>query len=78
MQQLHATLNQRHDAHAQSNSPVVVKLATLQARLIGGEPAAVALHLSAENGRDQDAATVIARFRTALGPIDRASAEVMR
>ena len=61
-----------------TNSPVMVKLATLQARLIGGEPAAVALHLSAENGRDQDAATVIARFRTALGPVDRASAEVMR
>ena len=59
-------------------SPVAVKLATLKARLIGGEPAAVAVHLSAEERPGQDAAAAIRRFRAALGPIEQVSAEVMR
>ncbi|OWK32194.1 exosortase A [Sphingomonas mucosissima] len=60
-----------------TSSPLVVKLATLKARLIGGEPAAVAVHLSAEDGNGQDATAAVSRFRSALGSIDRATAEVM-
>lgn len=60
-----------------TSNPVAVKLATLKARLIGGEPAAVAVHLSAEDGNGRDAAAAIARFRAALGPIERVSEAVM-
>ncbi|MBX9796338.1 exosortase A [Sphingomonas sp.] len=49
-------------------SPVRVKLATLRARLLGGNQAAVALHVSAEGPRAREA---IARFVVALGPLDR-------
>ncbi|WP_298672670.1 exosortase A [uncultured Sphingomonas sp.] len=45
---------------------VIVKFATLRARLLGGDQAAVAIHLSAE-GRDARAS--IERFLAALGPI---------
>ncbi|UVO52567.1 exosortase A [Sphingomonas sp. SUN019] len=47
-----------------------VKLATLEARMLGGPPAAVALHLSAEGPR---AGAAIERFLRSLGPVDRAA-----
>ncbi|OWK31675.1 exosortase A [Sphingomonas dokdonensis] len=65
-------------AGAVTASPVMVKLATLKARLIGGEPAAVAVHLSAEERQGQDATAAIRRFRAALGSIEQVSGEVMR
>ncbi len=58
--------------------PAVVKLATLKARLLGGEAGAVALHLSAEKQPGRDPVAAIARFRAALGPIDAVTAGVMR
>ncbi len=58
--------------------PAFVKLATLKARLLGGEPGAVALHLSAERQPGRDPAAAIARFRAALGPLDQVTAQVMR
>ncbi|QNE30721.1 exosortase A [Sphingomonas sp. NBWT7] len=61
-----------------TDSPTIVKLATLKARLIGGEPGAVALHLSAERLAGRDPAAAIARFRAALGPIDQATARALR
>lgn len=45
----------------------VVKFATLKARMLGGDQAAVAIHLSAEG---PNARAAIERFRSALGPID--------
>ncbi len=45
----------------------IVKLATLRARMLGGDQAAVAIHLSAEGPR---ARAAIERFLAALGPID--------
>ena len=59
-----------------TNRPAIVKLATLKARLIGGEPAAVALHLSAEQQPGRNPVSAIAKFRAALGPIDAATARV--
>ncbi|WBH16280.1 exosortase A [Sphingomonas radiodurans] len=61
-----------------TNQPITVKLATLKARLIGGEPAAVALHLSAETRPGRDPAVAVASFRAALGPIDQATARILR
>lgn len=61
-----------------TSSPAFVKLATLRARLLGGEPGAMAVHLSAEKRRGGDPAGAIARFRKALGPIDTATARMMR
>lgn len=61
-----------------TDQPTIVKLATLKARLLGGEPAAVALHLSAEKQPGRDPVAAIARFRAALGPIDQVTARVMR
>lgn len=50
-----------------SASPVQVKLATLRSRLLGGPQAAIALHVSAQ---EPGGSAAIARFLTALGPID--------
>ena len=61
-----------------TDRPIIVKLATLNARLLGAEPAAVALHLSAEKQPGRDPVVAIARFRAALGPIDVATARVTR
>lgn len=61
-----------------TGKPTIVKLATLKARMLGGEPGAVALHLSAEKRGDGDPVAAIARFRAALGPIDQATQQVMR
>lgn len=61
-----------------TDRPAIVKLATLKARLIGGEPAAVALHLSAEKLPGRNPVAAIRKFRAALGPIDAATAGVMR
>lgn len=61
-----------------TSAPVRVKLATLKARLLGGEPGAVALHLSAEERPGHDARTAVAQFRADLGALDRVSAEIMR
>lgn len=48
----------------------LVKIATLKARLLGGDQSAAALHLSA-TGDGRAARAAIDRFRAALGPIDR-------
>jgi exosortase A len=61
-----------------TDNPAIVKLATLKARLLGGEPGAVALHLSAEKQPNGDPVADIARFRAALGPNDRTTAKIMR
>ena len=61
-----------------TDKPALVKLYTLKTRLIGGEPAAVALHLSAEKVAGRDPVAAIAKFRAALGTIDAATAGVMR
>lgn len=47
-----------------------VKLATLQTKLLGGNPAAVAVLLSAERGDGNDAEGAIRDFVAAAGPID--------
>lgn len=49
----------------------VVKLATLQAKLLGGPQRAVAVHVSAEAQPGSDPRAAMARFVAALGPIDR-------
>ncbi|MFT3977200.1 MAG: exosortase A [Sphingomonas bacterium] len=46
----------------------IVKFATLKARMLGGDQAAVAIHVSAE---EPDARAAIGRFLAALGSIDR-------
>jgi exosortase A len=46
------------------------KLATLQAKLLGGPQRAVAVHVSAEVLPGHDPRTAMARFLRALGPID--------
>ena len=51
--------------------PAVVKLATLQAKLLGGPQRAVAVHVSAEATPGSDPRAAMARFVAALGPIDR-------
>jgi exosortase A len=61
-----------------TDQPTLVKLATLKARLIGGEPAAVALHLSAEKQPGRDPVAAVRHFRAALGSIDAATARVIR
>lgn len=61
-----------------TSQPAIVKLATLRARLLGGEPGAVALHLSAVKVPDVDPAADVARLRAALGPLDEVTAAVMR
>ncbi|WP_242008117.1 exosortase A [Sphingomonas ginsenosidivorax] len=53
--------------HVTTHDPFAVKLATLEARLLGGPQRAVAVHLSTEA---PDAAP-IARFLAAMGPVDR-------
>lgn len=52
-------------------SPARVKLATLRAKLLGGPQAGVALHLSSRIVPGRDARADMARFRAALGPLDR-------
>lgn len=49
-------------------SPARVKLATLKARLLGGNQAAVAIHVSAEGPQARQSIT---RFVAALGPLDQ-------
>jgi exosortase A len=61
-----------------TDRPALVKLATLKARMLGGEPGAVALHLSAEKQPTRDPVAAIRAFRAALGPLDRATAQVLR
>lgn len=50
-------------------SPERVKLATLEARLLGGDPRAVAVLVSAEKG-EGDADAAIRDFLKAMGPVD--------
>jgi EpsI family protein len=47
-----------------------VKLETLRVRLLGGEPRAVAVLVSAERGRGQDADAAIRAFLASLGRVD--------
>ncbi|TGX52281.1 EpsI family protein [Sphingomonas gei] len=47
-----------------------VKFETLKTKLLGGDQAAVAVLLSAEQGTDQGAQAAIADFGRALGPVD--------
>ena len=54
-----------------THRPAVVKLATLQAKLLGGPQRAVAVHVSAETTPGSDPRAAMARFVAALGPIDR-------
>lgn len=54
-----------------TGSERAVKLATLRAKLLGGDPRAVAVHVSAEVMPGADARAAIARFVAALGPIER-------
>jgi len=51
----------------------IVKLATLKARMLGGDQAAVAIHISAEGAA---ARRTIENFLGALGPIDRLAHDV--
>lgn len=50
--------------------PLRVKLATTEARLLGGDQTAVAIHASAIVRAGRGPRTAIARFMAALGPID--------
>ena len=50
--------------------PLRVKLATTEARLLGGDQRAVAIHASAIARPGRDPRAAIARFMAALGPID--------
>ena len=52
-------------------SPIRVKLATLQARLLDGRQRAIALHVSAEGLPGRDPRAAIERFLAAVGPVDR-------
>jgi exosortase A len=52
-------------------SPARVKLATLEAKLLGGDQAGVALHVSAVVAPGRDARADMTRFLAALGPLDR-------
>ncbi|MGY4397823.1 exosortase A [Sphingomonas sp. UYAg733] len=54
-----------------THSDKMVKLATLQAKLLGGPQRAVAVHVSAEVVPGVDARATIERFTRALGPIDK-------
>ncbi|PTS78970.1 EpsI family protein, partial [Sphingomonas sp. HMWF008] len=54
-----------------THRPAVVKLATLQAKLLGGPQRAVAVHVSAEAQSGSDPRATMARFLAALGPIER-------
>lgn len=54
-----------------------VKLATMKERLAGGTQTAVAIHLSAVTTPGHDPLAAIARFRTALGPVDRAADRIV-
>jgi exosortase A len=54
-----------------------VKLATMKDRLGGGSQTAVALHLSARVVPGRDAAAAIRRFLAALGPVDRATDDIV-
>ncbi|ATY31804.1 exosortase A [Sphingomonas psychrotolerans] len=47
-----------------------VKFETLKTKLLGGDQAAVAVLVSAEQGRDESAQTAIGDFLNALGPVD--------
>ncbi len=49
----------------------IVKLETLKAKLLGGEQCAIAVHVSSEMMAGMDARAAMARFVTALGPLDR-------
>ncbi len=51
----------------------IVKLATLKAKMLGGDQAAVAIHISAEG---KAARRAIDDFLAALGPTDRVAADV--
>jgi exosortase A len=48
-----------------------VKIETLRAKLFGGPQRAVAVHISAEVRPGVDTRTVLARFLSALGPVER-------
>ena len=61
-----------------TGSDTRVKLATLRTHMLGGEPGAVALHLSVESAPGRDPRAAIGRFLDALGPVDAAAARVMR
>ncbi|GGA40201.1 exosortase A [Sphingomonas psychrolutea] len=50
---------------------VIVKLESLKAKLLGGPQRAVAVHVSAEVMPGRDPRAAMARFVTALGPINR-------
>ena len=59
-------------------SPTAVKLRTLEARLLGGDQRAVAIHLSVEGRSGAEAATAIRGFLAAAGPVGRIGDEVTR
>jgi EpsI family protein len=61
-----------------TDDDVPVKLATLKARLLGGDQRAVAVHLSGEAETGHDPASAIRRFAAALGPIAPATDGMMR
>lgn len=52
-------------------SPRVVKLETLKAKLLGGSPVGMALHVSVQVEPGVDARATITRFIQAAGPLDR-------
>lgn len=54
-----------------THRPVAVKLATLQAKLLGGPQRAVAVHISTEVEPGSDPRATMMRFLAALGPIAR-------
>ena len=60
-----------------SASPLRVKLATTEARLLGGDQTAVAVHVSAVVRPGRDPRAAIARFMAAAGPVDRMADRVL-
>jgi EpsI family protein len=54
-----------------------VKIETLKSRLLGGDQAAVAVVVSAEDGKDAPARAAIDQFVRDIGPIDALSAKIV-